>query len=51
MSEINQTTSDIEMHVNEEPRNDFSDVLIGFSVSFGFFLLVGVIATLVQFFS
>jgi hypothetical protein len=48
MSEINETQA--ELHINEEPRNDFSDVLIGFSVSFGFFFLIGVIATLIKLF-
>jgi hypothetical protein len=50
MSEINQTETHAELHVNEEPRNDFSDVLIGFAVSFGFFFLIGIIATVIKLF-
>jgi hypothetical protein len=48
MSETNQQHA--ELHVNEEPRNDFSDVMIGFGAAFGFFFLIGVIFTLIKFF-
>ena len=48
MSEINQNHA--ELHTNEEPRNDFWDVAIGFGVSFGFFFLVTLIFTLAEFF-
>jgi hypothetical protein len=48
MSETNQNPA--ELHVNEEPRNDFSDVMIGFGAAFGFFFLIGVIFTLIKFF-
>jgi hypothetical protein len=48
MSEQNQNHP--EVHVNEEPRNDFADVGIGFAVSFGFFFLVTLIFTLIQYF-
>jgi hypothetical protein len=36
-----------ELHVNEEPRNDFMDTAIGFGVFFGFLLLMGVVATVI----
>jgi hypothetical protein len=41
MSEANHP----ELHVNEEPRNDFLDVAVGFGVTFGVFLLIAVIMT------
>jgi hypothetical protein len=34
-----------ELHVNEEPRNDFLDVAVGFAVTFGGFMLIAIIAT------
>ncbi|NEW08495.1 YqzM family protein [Paenibacillus sp. SYP-B3998] len=37
-----------ELHVYEEPRNDFMDVGIGFGAFFGVLLLVAVIATVIQ---
>lgn len=37
-----------EQHVNEEPRNDFSDTLMGFSVSFGIFFLIALFATILK---
>lgn len=36
-----------ELHINEEPRNDFSDVGVGFAVAFGFFTVVTIIATVI----
>lgn len=33
-------TMDPREHVNEEPRNDFSDVLFGFNAMFGFMFVV-----------
>lgn len=37
-----------EDHVNEEPRNDLLDVGMGFAVTFGFFFLVAVVATVIE---
>lgn len=36
-----------EMHVNEEPRNDFADVAMGFGVFFGVLLVIAIIATVI----
>lgn len=36
---MNNTTNP-ELHVNEEPRNDFSDVGTGFAVMFAFMVVV-----------
>lgn len=36
-----------ELHVNEEPRNDFNDVAVGFGVMFGVCLLIAVVATII----
>ncbi|MFD0868107.1 Uncharacterised protein [Chlamydia abortus] len=35
-------------HVNEEPRNDFMDVAVGFGVTAGVMLLIAVIATIIE---
>jgi hypothetical protein len=51
MSDHNEKQGNIELHFNEEPRNDFSDVMIGFAVSFGFFFLIGLIATIIELFT
>jgi hypothetical protein len=37
-----------ELHVNEEPRNDFMDVAVGFGVMFGLLFLIGIAATVIQ---
>jgi len=37
---IKLSTNDPREHVNEEIRNDFSDVLTGFNMMFGFMFLV-----------
>jgi hypothetical protein len=37
-----------EHHVNEEPRNDFLDTGLAFGIFFGFLLLMGVVATIIQ---
>ncbi len=37
-----------ELHVNEEPRNDFMDTAVGFGAFFGVLLLMGVVATVIQ---
>lgn len=34
-----------ELHVNEEPRNDFADVANGFMAMFGFVVVVTILAT------
>ena len=36
-----------ELHVNEEPSNDFMDTAIGFGAFFVFLLLMGVVATVI----
>lgn len=36
-----------EMHVNEEPRNDFLDVGVGFMTMFGLLFLIALVATIV----
>jgi uncharacterized membrane protein YphA (DoxX/SURF4 family) len=37
-----------ELHINEEPRNDFADVAMGFGVFFGILLLIGIVATAIS---
>lgn len=39
-----------ELHVNEEPRNDFLDVAVGFAATFGFFLVIAIVATVLTIF-
>ncbi|WJH32267.1 YqzM family protein [Paenibacillus aurantius] len=39
-----------ELHVLEEPTNDFMDVAIGFGAMFGFLFLIGIIATIITLF-
>lgn len=41
MSEANHP----EIHVNEEPRNDFIDVGVGMAVTVGGFFVISIIAT------
>jgi hypothetical protein len=36
-----------ELHVNEEPSNDFMDTAIGFAGMFGFLFLMGIVATVI----
>ncbi len=45
MSEVNHP----EAHVNEEPRNDFMDVGVGFGVTFGIMLVVSTAAAVISF--
>lgn len=44
MSETNHP----EIHVNEEPRNDFIDVGVGMAVTTGGFFIVAIIATILS---
>jgi len=37
-----------ELHINEEPRNDFLDVATGFGVFFVVLLLIAVLATVIS---
>jgi len=37
-----------ELHVNEEPRNDFMDTAIGFGAFFGILLVMGIVATVIK---
>lgn len=37
-----------ELHVNEEPRNDFSDVFMGFAGFFGVLFLIALVATIIS---
>jgi hypothetical protein len=39
-----------ELHINEEPRNDFMDTAVGFAVTLGFFTVVTIIATVLTIF-
>jgi len=39
-----------ELHVNEEPRNDFIDVGVGMAVTMGFFLTIAIIFTVITIF-
>ncbi|MDF2670792.1 MAG: YqzM-like protein [Paenibacillus sp.] len=42
--------NDPRLHVNEEPSNDFMDVGIGLGVTFGFFFLMALAATIIKLF-
>ncbi|WP_128893651.1 YqzM family protein [Longirhabdus pacifica] len=44
MSETNHA----KLHTNEEPRNDFIDVALGFGVTFGIFTVVCIIFTILN---
>ena len=46
MKELNHP----ELHVNEEPRNDFNDFIVGFLGMFGLLFLIGTIATIITLF-
>ena len=37
-----------EVHVNEEPRNDFLDTAVGFGFMFGICFLIAVVATVIS---
>jgi hypothetical protein len=39
-----------ELHVNEEPSNDFIDVGVGMAVTMGFFMIVATIVTVITIF-
>lgn len=39
-----------ELHINEEPRNDFNDLVIGFLGMFGLLFLIATIATIITMF-
>lgn len=41
-------TRNPELHTNEDPRNDFLDVAMGFGGFFIFLLLIAVLATAIQ---
>lgn len=45
---MNDVNNHPELHVNEEPRNDFMDVAVGFSVMFGVCLVIAIIATIIS---
>ena len=40
--------NDPRQHINEEPRNDFLDVGVGFLGMFGFMLIAAVVATIIE---
>lgn len=42
--------NDPRLHVNEEPRNDFLDVSLGFGITFGVFCLIAIAATVIKLF-
>jgi hypothetical protein len=48
--DTNVNVNDPRQHINEEPRNDFIDVAVGFAGMFGFMLVVAIIATVVAYF-
>lgn len=37
-----------ELHINEEPRNDFLDTAVGFAGMFTFMLVVAIIFTIIE---
>lgn len=43
---MNEQQYNPELHVNEEPRNDFVDVANGFAAMFGFVVVVTILATI-----
>lgn len=43
-------TRNAEMHINEEPRNDFIDVAVGMAVPTIFFIGVAIICTVISVF-
>lgn len=45
---MKEETRNPELHINEEPRNDFIDVGVGFLGMFGFCFLIAVIATVIS---
>lgn len=40
-----------ELHVNEEPRNDFIDTAVGFGVFFGVLMLIFIVAVVIKLFA
>jgi hypothetical protein len=44
-----ENVRDPRLHINEEPRDDFFDVAIGFGAMFGFMLVVFAVAVIVKF--
>lgn len=47
---MSDTTHHPELHVNEEPRNDFLDVGVGMAAAMGFFMIVATIVTVITIF-
>ncbi|MGG1312170.1 MULTISPECIES: YqzM family protein [Cohnella] len=45
----NANVQDPRLHVNEEPRNDLHDLVVGFSGMFGFMFVVFTIAVVVKY--
>ena len=43
-----ENVQDPRLHVNEEPRDDFSDVATGFAVMFGFMTVVFLAAIIIK---
>jgi len=41
---------DPRQHINEEPRDDFGDLMMGFGGMAGFMLLIAIIATVIALF-
>lgn len=37
-----------ELHVNEEPRNDFIDTAVGFGVFFGVLMMIFIVAIVIK---
>ncbi|MDF2720602.1 MAG: YqzM-like protein [Paenibacillus sp.] len=42
--------TDPRAHTNEEPRNDFMDLMLGFGATFGLFFLMALVATIIKLF-
>lgn len=43
-----ENTKHPELHVNEEPRNDFLDTAVGFAGMFGFMLIMAILFTVFE---
>ncbi|MFC5405583.1 YqzM family protein [Cohnella soli] len=44
-----ENARDPRQHINEEPRDDFQDVAVGFGAMFGFMFIVFLVAVVVKF--
>ncbi|WEK53389.1 MAG: YqzM family protein [Candidatus Cohnella colombiensis] len=44
-----ENVTDPRLHVNEEPRDDFKDLVVGFGAMFGFMAVVFIAAVVIKF--